>query len=403
MITVNEAFRILQENLPIPKKEVLDLGNSYSRYLAEDIHAPEPSPRYTNSAMDGYAVRWDDVKDSTSNEPASVSLVGESQAGIPYPEYVNKGEAVRISTGAVLPDGADTVVRVEDTVEMTDSVQILSVRSQGQDVRLKGEEFEEGDLLLSRGAQLKTRQLAMLASVGRNQVRVYGSPAVALIVTGTELVSSNEDSIKPFQIRDSNTVMLENAVRENGGEVIRTRYVADDFDSTRKVIEEVFSEKPEIMLCSGGVSVGRHDHVKKAAEQAGFEELFWSIRQKPGKPLFVARRDNTLLFGLPGNPVSAYMCYSHYVRPILSFLQGQHVTHSPLVTARIPDTIANKGKRTNFIRVKIEFVPGEIPRLTEVAKQGSHMLSSITSADGYIIMEPGESLRPGDLKEVYLF
>jgi molybdopterin molybdotransferase len=148
--------------------------------------------------------------------------------------------------------------------------------------------------------------------------------------------------------------------------------------------------------------VGRHDHVKKAAEEAGFTELFWRIRQKPGKPLFAARRENTLLFGLPGNPVSAYMCYSHYVRPIIFFLLGQQAAHSP-VTAMVPCGIANNGKRTNFLRVKVEFTDGQIPRLTEVAKQGSHMLSSITSADGYIIMDPGESLESESLKEVYLF
>lgn len=402
MITVNEAFRILQENLPSPRKEVLGLGGSYSRYLAEDIHAPESSPRFTNSAMDGYGVRWEDVKDSSPDKPASLSIVGESQAGIPYALKVNSGEAVRISTGAVLPDGTDTVVRIEDTEEASGSVQINYVRNQGQDVRYEGEEFCAGDLLLCRGTRLQTRQLALLASVGKEEVHVYGAPAVGLIVTGTELVSSSENGIKSYQIRDSNTVMLENAVRENGGVVISSTPVSDDLENTRKVIQEIADQQPEIIICSGGVSVGRHDHVKKAAEEVGFSELFWRIRQKPGKPLFVARKGNTLLFGLPGNPVSAFMCYCHYIRPILSFLQGQQVAHSP-ITARIPDKIGNTGKRTVFLRVRTAFSSGEIPRLTEVTKQGSHMLSSITSADGYIIMEPGESLLPGSLKEVYLF
>jgi len=402
MITVNEAFRILQENLPCPGQEVIDLDGAYSRYLAKDILAPESSPRYTNSAMDGYAVRWEDVQNASQNDPVSLIIAGESQAGMPFERSVEKGEAAQISTGAVVPEGADTIVRVEDTAENGKWVQILSVRTQGQDIRFEGEEFREGDLLLPRGTELKTRQLALLSSVGKEKVQVYVSPRVALLVTGTELVSSGESSIKPFQIRDSNTVMLVNGVRENGGVVVQSAYVADSLESTRKVIDELALLQPDIILCSGGVSVGRHDHVKKAAAEAGFTELFWRIRQKPGKPFFAARKENTLLFGLPGNPVSAFMCYTHYVRPVIFYLQGQQVTHSPM-TARIPDGIANNGKRTHFLRVKIEFVAGEIPRLTEVTKQGSHMLSSITTGDGYIILEPGESLKPGSLKEVYLF
>lgn len=403
MISINEAFRILHANLPEPRQVDVDLEEACSCYLAEDILAPEPSPRYTNSAMDGYALRWDDVSQSSPDNPARLMVIGESQAGKPFAGRVGAGQAIRINTGAVLPEGTDSVVRLEDTKEIEDSVQIVSVRGKGQDIRFKGEEFQQGELLLSRGVQLKTRQLALLASVGREVVVVYGAPEVAMLITGTELVSKEEEGIQPFQIRDSNSIMLRSAVKENGGEVVLSNYVTDDLDDTAAAIEKLVRLNPDIILCSGGVSVGRHDHVKKAAEQAGFTQLFWRIRQKPGKPLFVGKRENTLLFGLPGNPVSAFMCYCHYVRPILYYLQGQQGTHGPLVTARIPDTLVNSGKRTKFLRVKIEFVPGEIPRLTEVAQQGSHMLSSITNADGYIIMEPGEHLAPGSLKEVFLF
>ena len=150
MITANEAFQILQKNLPRPRHEVVDLSNAHSRYLAEDILAPEPSPRYTNSAMDGYAVRWEDVKKTSSENPISLSIAGESQAGMPYEQSVRSGEAVRISTGAVVSEGADTVVRVEDTREQHGSVVILSVREQGQDIRVRGEEFQTGDRLLDK-------------------------------------------------------------------------------------------------------------------------------------------------------------------------------------------------------------------------------------------------------------
>lgn len=402
MITVNEAFRILQNNLPAPRQEMVDPRNAYSRYLAEDIGAPEPSPRYTNSAMDGYAVRWEDARHALGEQPVVLRIAGESQAGMPYGQRVGNGEAVRISTGAVVPEGADTVIRAEDTREQAEGVAILAVREQGQDIRVKGEEFLTGDLLLQQGSQLKTRQLAMLAAVGIREVAVYATPKVSLLITGTELVTSDDDEIKPFQIRDSNKVMLASAVQEAGGELISCDHVGDELESTVRMLEKAAGELPDFILCSGGVSVGRHDHVKKAAEQAGFGELFWRIRQKPGKPFFAARRENILLFGLPGNPVSAFMCFVHYVRPILSFLQGQPMGHKSLA-AKIGAEIANHGKRTNFLRVRVEFAADKIPLISQAIKQGSHMLSSITHADGYIIQEPGEILHPGSVKEVFLF
>ncbi len=401
MISINEAFNILQDNLPEPALETVDLSQAWRRYLAEDILAPEPSPRYTNSAMDGYAVRWQDVMGTTPDQPTLLTTVGESKAGVPFAGTVQACQAVRISTGAVLPEGADTVIRVEDTREERDRVAVLSVRGRGQDIRRRGEEFQTGELLLNRGIQLRTRQLALLAAVGIHQVPVYATPRIRLLVTGTELVSSNSESIKPYQIRDSNRIMLTSACRDAGGLVLGCDHVGDDLERTVAALEQAAAEEPDCLLCSGGVSVGRHDHVKRAADLAGFQELFWRIRQKPGKPLFAARRKNTLLFGLPGNPVSAFMCFVHYVRPVIAHLQGRSMAH-PSITARAPEEIRNTGKRTNFLRVRLKYEPGEIPQIVEMNKQGSHMLSSITHADGYIGLEPGEILSPGSLKEVFL-
>ena len=401
MISISEAFKILRDNLPEPDREPIDLDQAWGRYLAEDIRAPEPSPRYTNSAMDGFAVRWQDVMGATPDTPVSLAIAGESKAGVPFPETVTGGQAVRISTGAVLPEGADTVIRVEEAREQDGHVAILSVRGQGQDIRQCGEEFQTGDLLLNQGMQLRTRQLAMLAAVGIRRVSVYATPEIDLLVTGTELVSSDSDAIRPFQIRDSNRIMLSSACRDAGGRVSGCTHVGDDLDSTVAALEQALGREPDCIICSGGVSVGRHDHVKKAAELAGFQELFWRIRQKPGKPLYVARRGNILLFGLPGNPVSAFMCFTHYVRPVIAHLQGRSMAH-PSITARAPEEIRNNGKRTNFLRVRLKYEPGEVPQIVEMNKQGSHMLSSITHADGYISLEPGEILSPGSLKEAFL-
>lgn len=402
MISVQVALKILQNNLPQPQIERVILDQAFGCHLSEDIRAPESSPRYTNSAMDGFALRWDDYNTEESGSGVRLKIIGESQAGIPFDGEVISGTAVRISTGAMLPKGADSVVRVEDTVAEQDYVTILELRSQGQDVRHAGEEFQEGELLFKEGDNLGARELALLAAVGLHKVPVYRQPKVSLLITGTELALHNEENIQPHQIRDSNSIMLESAVRETGARVESTRHVQDSLEETIEAVKNSLASGANIIICSGGVSVGKHDHIKDAASAAGFEELFWKIRQKPGKPLLVSRFENTLLFGLPGNPVSAYMCFVNYVRPVLAGLLGT-VSVAQRLTAKTTMQVENRGKRTNFVRVKVEDNPNEIATIKEVEQQGSHMLSSIVHADGYIVLDPGEKLEEGSLVEVVLF
>ncbi|MEJ2057831.1 MAG: molybdopterin molybdotransferase MoeA, partial [Desulfofustis sp.] len=394
MISVEQALAILHDNIPEPVKERVLLTHAYDCRISEDIFAPEPSPRYTNSAMDGFAVSWEDCQGASKDSPISLEIIGESQAGIPYQSRLRKGGAIRISTGAMLPEGADTVVRVEDTVENGRHVGIMAVNGRGQDVRYQGEEFQKGELLFSRTTRLRARELALLASVGVHTVAVFMPPRVSLLITGTELAQFDDEEIKAHQIRDSNTIMLESAIKDSGAVVRCSNHVEDNLADTIQAIARALQKQDSVILCSGGVSVGRHDHVKDAATEVGFKELFWKIRQKPGKPLFVGRKENVLLFGLPGNPVSAYMCFRNYVRPVLAELQGtQSLNHT--VTARATQRISNPGSRTNFIRVVVENRPNEIAQITEISRQGSHMLSSIVHADGYIVLGPGQILEPG--------
>lgn len=402
MISVQEALQILEKNIPPLMEKEVPLEVAHGHFSAEDILAPEPAPRYTNSAMDGFALRYADCSAASKEQPARLRLVGESQAGIPFTGVVGSGEAVRISTGAMLPEGADTVVRVEDTRETGESVDVLAVRSLGQDVRYKGEEFGEGSLLVKGGTRLGARELALLAAVGLHRVTVIWPPQVSLLVTGTELASPDDPEIKPHQIRDSNTTMLASAVRDCGGLLRQTVHVEDSHEDTVAAVRQAVEGGDNIILCSGGVSVGQHDHVKDAAKEVGFDELFWKIRQKPGKPLFVCRRGDTLLFGLPGNPVSAFMCFSNYVRPVLAKLQGTG-TISRTAMGRMAEKVENRGKRTNFIRVTVDERPGDLAMVREMERQGSHMLSSIVQADGYIILTPGAFLEAGQLVEVMLF
>jgi len=403
MISVKEALQILQKSLPQAGIETVDLAEAHGRYLAETVAAPEPSPRYTNSAMDGYALRWSDVGEASEDNPVTLKVAGESRAGLPFDKEVIKNEAVCISTGAMLPRGADTVVRIEDTRKVDETtVTILSVRCKGQDVRHEGEEFCCGDELLCSGTKLSARQLALLASVGHQHVKVFAPRRIAILVTGSELASAAEKEIKSYQMRDSNSMMLKTALEESGAAVVSCLNVADELQATIEAISLAFSQGVDFILCSGGISVGDHDHVKEAAAKVGFNELFWRIRQKPGKPLYAAQKAGTYLFGLPGNPVSAYMCFTHYIRPLLYMVKGKGMIWNT-ITAMANRDIINKGKRTNFIRVKLAQRQGDLPQIIDIKKQGSHMLSSIVHADGYIILAPDARIQSGQKVNVFLF
>ncbi len=398
LISIQDALTIIQDNIHQSTWEQCPLNDSNGKYLAEDVLSPEPSPRYTNSAMDGYALRWQDVIAASADNPIRLTIVGESQAGDQFQGKVRRNEAIRISTGAVVPQDCDTVVRVEDTREENDCVDIFSVRCQGQDIRYTGEEFQAGETLLSRGTRVTAPRAALLLSVGISSVKVFSPCRVAILITGSELVGVGDD-IADDQIRDSNMIMLTSAIEEAGGKVVRAIRVEDDEDETKKAIGETAAD---IILCTGGISVGRHDHVKNAATNIGFSPLFWRIRQKPGKPLFFAKKEQSLLFGLPGNPVSAFMCYTHYVRPLISAFNGKTFGW-PMVSGKATEDIANTGKRTNMIRVTLKWHAHGGFSITHAAKQGSHMLTSLAHADGYIILEPREILKNGEITDVYRY
>jgi len=399
MISIREALLIIQNNQPPARTEDIALNEAAGRILAVDVLAPEPSPRYTNSAMDGFALRWADLVDIGTTPAAILTIIGESRAGEPFKGSVGKGQAIRISTGAMLPPTCDTVVRIEDTKVTGDKVVILQARDKRQDIRFMGEEFNKGEVLLQKQTQLFPPQLALLASVGISIIRVYRRPEVVVLVTGSELVAW-DDRAAPDQIRDSNTIMLKTSVEMAGGVVTFAGHVEDSMAATISSIDRAMAVG-NILLFSGGVSVGRHDHVKAAALSMGFSQLFWKIRQKPGKPLFFARKDDCLLFGLPGNPVSAFMCFSFYVQPLLGNLMGGGFSWRT-VRARTNDEIKNHGDRVNFMRVGLYTDDDGATSFRLAGGQGSHMLTSIARADGFIIVDASKTIASKSWLDVYL-
>jgi len=287
MIAIDEAIAIIEQAVPPPRLEEVPLAEAAGRVLAEAVQALEPSPRYDNSAMDGYAVRYDDVAGCTRQRPAALRLVGESQAGIPFDGRLGAGEAVRISTGAVVPAGADTVAPVEETEEEGGAVRILACSQRGQHVRFQGEEFEAGAELLPVGTRLAAPQLALLASVGIGRVQVFRRPRIGLLVTGTELVAPPGTEIAGYQIRDTNTLMLTTAVTAAGGAVVACHRVGDDRAATAAAVASAAAEA-DIVLSTGGVSVGRHDHLREAVLAARLAEAGQAfVVRLPGRPVAV--------------------------------------------------------------------------------------------------------------------
>lgn len=400
MITVDEAIQQIRSHVPLLPSEEISIQDALGRVVSEDITAISPSPSFTNSAMDGFAVRWEDVQHTSEDTPAVLKIVGEAQAGIPFTNSLHSGEAVQISTGAMLPEGADTVVPVEECQIQGDTVKILKVSSKGKHVRLEGEEFKSGALIISRRTKLGPEQLALLASQGISKVRVFRKPGVLLFTTGTELQHFSTQNIQKHQIRDSNSIMLMALVREAGGEIIAHQHIVDDLNRTISTVKQM-EEQADILLFTGGVSVGPHDHVRDAAKELGYQQVFWKIRQKPGKPFFFAVKNNKLWFGLPGNPVSAFMGFVHYIFPVVQYMSGGSF-HWPTIEAYLQSDIKMKGNRIHFKRVKLYHSEKKI--LAEILQQqGSHMLTSVSDAHGYLVLSPEQVYEKHQKIKVYLY
>jgi len=399
MISIQEALNAVEQRMLSPRSEVIQLLESSGRILAEDILASYDSPTYTNSAMDGFAVRWEDVASVLSGEAVRLRVVGESQAGGPFTGVVASGEAIRISTGAKLADSVDSVIPIEDCVVEDGFVLVQTVKKAQQHVRFQGEEFKVGAALLNAGKKIGPAQIALLASMGVSQIRVYAKPRVALIITGKELVAYDAQT-QDHTLRDSNTPMLSTLVDQVGGDVVTALRIEDDLDATIGAIREA-EKLAEIIFMSGGVSMGIHDHVKSAAEACDYEQIFWKVNQKPGKPLFFAAKGTNLLLGLPGNPVSAFMCFQHYGRPLLLGAGGGSFKIRT-ISARLTDKVINRGTRDTMLRVQLNLA-GQGLEATVLAQQGSHMLTSVGFAQGYFIIGGQQELPAGSEVDIYEF
>lgn len=365
---------------PLPAGSVA-LLEALGRATSAEIVSREQVPSFDNSAMDGYALRGDEL----SSGRRSFRVTVEIPAGRYVAEPVEPGAAAKIMTGAALPPGVDTVVPVELTSQTGDELTVREAVKPGANVRRAGEDVAVGDVVLPRGARLGPAEIGLLASVGVDPVPVARRPRVAILATGSELVPVGAP-VGPGQIRNSNSYTAYGQVLGAGAEPVLLGIARDDLGETRRLIAAALEH--DVVLTSGGVSVGEFDFVKQVQEELGVERRFWGVATKPGKPLAFGVRGRTLVFGVPGNPVAAMVSFELYIRPALLALQGRRDVFRPYVVAVSAEPVERAKERTEARRCRLERRHGDWV-FTTTGPQGSGILSSMALADGLAFVPAG--------------
>jgi molybdenum cofactor synthesis domain-containing protein len=358
--------------------------------LADDVLARFDSPPFDNSAVDGYAVRSVDAEAGRT-----FKVVDEAPAGRPTQKKVGEGEAVKIFTGGLIPEGADAVVMVESTSGWGEEFELRKAAGPGNNLRGTGEDVREGDLILRAGTEIGAPEIALAATQGYGELSVYPRPKVVVLSTGTELVEPGTRELTPGEIFDSNSFALLAQARETGAEARRVAAASDDADVLRNAMEEAM-ESADVVVTSGGVSVGEKDLVKSTLLYLGVEQVFWGIKLKPGKPVYFGTRDDARFFGLPGNPVSAMVCFELFVRPALIKMMGLKDARRPRIEVYFDEDVENKFGRMHAMRVTLTRTERGW-RAESVGAQGSGLVSSLTKADALALIGPeSEGVRAGE-------
>lgn len=382
MPVADALARILQDAKPLAG-ELAPLPEAAGRVLAEDVAARNTQPPADVSAMDGYAVRAADV----AVTPATLKLIGEVAAGHPFRGAVGAGEAARIFTGGVLPAGADTVVIQENTRREGDAVVIGKTAAKGKNVRVQGLDFAKGELLLHQGHRLTDRDLMLAAAMNHPSVPVHRRPKVAVLGTGDELVPPGS-ALQTGQIVYSNGFALLALARQEGATVTDLGIVPDRVDSTVAAIRRARELGADILVTSGGVSVGDHDLVQKSLTAEGLALSFWKVALRPGRPLIHGRLGEMQVLGLPGNPVSAYVCALLFLVPLIRRLAGRSDLSPAAESAVLGSDLPANDKRMDLLRATLQPGPDGTPVATPLPIQDSSMMAALAKADCLLIREP---------------
>jgi molybdopterin molybdotransferase len=367
---------------PLPE-EMAALDVAFHRVLARDVAALRTQPPQAMSAMDGYAVRSADAADLS----ARLKVIGEVAAGRPFARKVGANEAVRIFTGGVIPDGADAVIIQEDTATDGDHITITEVAKPGRHIRPAGVDFREGDVLLAQGRRLTDRDLSLAAGMNHPELAVHRRPKVAVLATGDELVMPG--SIPgPGQIVYSNGYAIRALARAEGAETIDLGIAADTLEATTEGIRRARASGADILVTMGGASVGDHDLVKRSLEAEGVAMAFWRIAMRPGKPMMHGRLGAMRVIGLPGNPVSSYVCGFLFLVPLIRALSGRASVHHVRETALLGRDLSPNDQREDYLRARLEVREDGASIAVPVNQQDSSLLGNLAAARALLVRPP---------------
>lgn len=391
LLTVEDALsRVLERVVPLPVEHVA-LGECLGRVLREPVGSPIALPPFPSSAMDGFAVR-------ASDTPGELPVAFRVAAGSPAHEGLPPRSAAGIATGGVVPDGADAVVPVERVIERDGRVGIPEPVPVGRHVRPRGGDVQEGELVVASGTVIGPAHIGALAAVGVGEVVCSVRPRLVVLATGSELKAAGEP-LEPGQIYESNRSMIAAALASTGAEIEVPAVVEDDARAHRDALEQGLSA--DVLVSTGGVSMGPHDLVRGVARELGVEEVFWGVAMKPGKPLSFGTRGRTLVFGLPGNPVSSLVGSLVFVRTALLALQGAASPGPRYLVGRAPVPIPRNPHRDEFVRARCE-IEGDYVALHPLSGQESHMIVRSAAADALVHVPRGEGELPAGAAVRYL-
>lgn len=395
MLSVPEAQQIILSHFEPCDPEVVPLLESLGRVLAEHVVAQDDLPPFDNSAMDGYAVRADEVSAASRDAPVTLKVVADVAAGHPCDVVIGPGQAARIMTGAPLPPGADAVVRVEFTDEsargsrpLPSEITIFHKVKHGDSMRPAGDDVRRGAKALSASTAIRPAEIALLAALGFAQVRVIRRPRVAVLATGDELVRPGEP-LAPGLIRDANGPGISAQVIRYGGALIQLGHARDTAADLRARLSEGLAARADVFVVSAGVSVGAHDLVKDIVQAEGELDL-WRVRMRPGKPLAFGQFHGVPFFGLPGNPVSAMLTFEQFVRPAILKMSGRANWRKPTLQAELAEDVTSDGRET-FARAWVQRKGDRyVARLS--GGQGANILSALVAANALVIIPEGQTL-----------
>ncbi len=375
MISVQEAFGILKNNLPQPVEVEISLSECTNHILAKDVFSPIDMPPFRQSAMDGFALC---LHDSLKYE-----ILGEVKAGDGHVINLKPGQAVKIFTGAAVPDSAQAIIQVEKTNIIEGKLVIEHLAEIGTNIRPIGEQTAKSSLAYEKGNILNPAAIGFLAGLGITKVNVFKKPTIGIIVTGNELVKSGQE-LSYGQIYESNGIMLESALKNNQFSGVKNYRVNDDFENTKSTIAKALEEN-DVILISGGISVGDYDFVEEASNQLGVETLFYKVNQKPGKPLLAGKIDKKMVFALPGNPAASLTCFYIYVLPSLQIMAGKTTFFDTEFKYTLAHDCQVKNTRSQFLKASLKMNQVEI-----LSHQNSSMLNTFARANGLIHLPEGE-------------